>query len=51
MGRMKALHSMNKLRIPLVRDGLINIGTVKKEFVGTTKPLQDLLILEVGCGG
>ncbi|KAF5283900.1 hypothetical protein FQA39_LY04720 [Lamprigera yunnana] len=50
-GDMKPLHSMNKLRIPLIRDGLINTMMVDKKFVNTSKPLQNLQILEVGSGG
>jgi len=51
MGGMKPLHSMNKLRVPLVRDGLIHTGLVKKELINSPKPLKDMNILEVGCGG
>ena len=49
--RSKALHTMNKLRVPFVRDGLINAGTVKPQFVNTSEPLKGLTILDVGCGG
>lgn len=51
MGQIQPLHNMNKLRVPLVRDGLINTGVIKKEFIDTPKPLKDMCILEVGCGG
>ncbi|XP_071439761.1 ubiquinone biosynthesis O-methyltransferase, mitochondrial isoform X2 [Hetaerina americana] len=46
-----ALHSLNKLRIPLVRDGLVNSGRIdmKKAFSG--RPLEGIKILDVGCGG
>lgn len=51
MGVMKPLHSLNKLRVPLIRDGLINTGSVQKHFINTPQPLTNLQILEVGCGG
>uniref|UniRef100_A0A2A4JEQ5 Ubiquinone biosynthesis O-methyltransferase, mitochondrial n=1 Tax=Heliothis virescens TaxID=7102 RepID=A0A2A4JEQ5_HELVI len=44
-GKMSLLHSMNLLRVPFVRDGLVNTG--KKEIY----PLKDKKILDVGCGG
>lgn len=50
-GTMKALHSMNKLRVPFIRDGIIGTGLVKKENIGTSKVLSGVEILEVGCGG
>lgn len=50
-GVMKPLHSMNKLRVPFIRDGLINTGLVQKNCINTPKPLTNLNILEVGCGG
>lgn len=45
---MKALHSMNSLRVQFVRDGLANTGVV-----GSTAclPLEGVKILDVGCGG
>ncbi|KAB0803614.1 hypothetical protein PPYR_00584 [Photinus pyralis] len=51
MGAVKPLHSMNKLRVPLIREGLINTGLIQKNFISTPKPLTNLKILEVGCGG
>ncbi|KAK4883899.1 hypothetical protein RN001_000170 [Aquatica leii] len=50
-GIMKPLHSLNKIRVPFVRDGLINTGLVHKQFVNTPQPLKNLQLLEVGCGG
>lgn len=50
-GDMKLLHGMNRLRIPFVRDGLINTGIVTKENVDTPQPLVGVSILDVGCGG
>lgn len=44
-GYLKSLHAMNKVRIPLIRDGLIQTSE------RTLTPLQDKKILDVGCGG
>lgn len=50
-GYLKALHSMNKLRVPFIRDGIINSGCIQKEQINRSLPLQEISILEVGCGG
>lgn len=50
-GPLKPLHSMNKLRVPFVRDGLINEGCVASVNVGTATPLKGMSVLDVGCGG
>ncbi|KAH1001473.1 hypothetical protein HUJ04_005490 [Dendroctonus ponderosae] len=50
-GPLKPLHSMNKLRIPLVRDGLINEGCIAIVHVRTSTPLKGMSVLDVGCGG
>lgn len=50
-GPTKALHSMNKLRVPFVRDGLINTGAIKRENINCPQPLKDVAILDIGCGG
>ncbi|XP_047740733.1 ubiquinone biosynthesis O-methyltransferase, mitochondrial isoform X2 [Hyalella azteca] len=48
-GPYKPLHSLNRLRVPLVRDGLISTGaTVSKDG---RQPLEGVTILDVGCGG
>ncbi|ODM97842.1 Ubiquinone biosynthesis O-methyltransferase, mitochondrial [Orchesella cincta] len=48
-GQMKELHSMNRLRVPFIRDGLLQkLGSNKTEV---PKPLEGLSILDVGCGG
>ncbi|KAJ8716606.1 hypothetical protein PYW07_003233 [Mythimna separata] len=44
-GKMFLLHSMNMIRIPFIRDGLIS--TAQKEL----HPLKGKKILDVGCGG
>ncbi|XP_076818667.1 ubiquinone biosynthesis O-methyltransferase-like [Clavelina lepadiformis] len=46
-GSMKALHSMNKLRVPFIRDNLLLQGHGNSH---TSKPLSGVSILEVGCG-
>jgi len=49
-GVCKPLHSMNRLRVPLVRDGLVNSGTSNIDMAHTDTPLKGLKILDVGCG-
>ncbi|RZC33598.1 hexaprenyldihydroxybenzoate methyltransferase, mitochondrial, partial [Asbolus verrucosus] len=51
IGPCKGLHSMNKLRIPLIRDGLINVNVVSQHNVNSPTPLKGISILDVGCGG
>jgi len=43
-GVCKPLHSMNKVRVPFVRDRLVPNNN-------TAQPLKGLQILDVGCGG
>ncbi|XP_055628166.1 ubiquinone biosynthesis O-methyltransferase, mitochondrial [Toxorhynchites rutilus septentrionalis] len=50
-GPLKGLHSMNAIRVPLIRDGLISTGLVQKDQINTASVLKGLNILEVGCGG
>nr|CAD7423437.1 unnamed protein product [Timema monikensis] len=50
-GEMRALHTMNTLRVPFIRDGLISSGQTNPSFNETNHPLEGLKILEVGCGG
>lgn len=45
------LHAMNRLRVPFIRDGLINTGVVAKENIDSPEPLAGVSILDVGCGG
>ncbi|KAF9799946.1 hypothetical protein SFRURICE_013683 [Spodoptera frugiperda] len=44
-GEFRLLHSMNLIRVPFVRDGLVS--ATKKDL----HPLRDKKILDVGCGG
>ncbi|XP_049585512.1 ubiquinone biosynthesis O-methyltransferase, mitochondrial [Syngnathus scovelli] len=46
-GEFRALHSMNDLRVPFIRDNLLNVH--KAHHPG--KPLAGLRVLDVGCGG
>ncbi|XP_026474137.1 ubiquinone biosynthesis O-methyltransferase, mitochondrial [Ctenocephalides felis] len=50
-GPVKGLHSLNELRVPFIRDGLVNSKKSNKENKFTSKPLRDFKLLEVGCGG
>ncbi|XP_052861306.1 ubiquinone biosynthesis O-methyltransferase, mitochondrial-like [Anopheles cruzii] len=50
-GPIRGLHAMNALRVPLIRDGLIATGIVGKERISKPKVLENVNILEVGCGG
>lgn len=50
-GSLKALHSMNVIRVPFIRDGLISTGVVDKSNINTSRVLENVKILEVGCGG
>ncbi|XP_060937264.1 ubiquinone biosynthesis O-methyltransferase, mitochondrial [Limanda limanda] len=46
-GEFAALHAMNDLRVPFIRDNLLNVHTARHPG----KPLTGLRILDVGCGG
>ncbi|XP_030641194.1 ubiquinone biosynthesis O-methyltransferase, mitochondrial [Chanos chanos] len=46
-GEFAALHSMNDLRVPFIRDNLLNTHSGRQ----MGKPLAGLRILDVGCGG
>jgi len=50
-GVCKPLHSMNALRIPLIREGILQSGLSNAEHRETSTPLAGLKILDVGCGG
>lgn len=49
-GSFRALHSMNDVRVPFIRDCLLYEGYGDDEKRSAT-PLQGLDILDVGCGG
>ncbi|XP_034554365.1 ubiquinone biosynthesis O-methyltransferase, mitochondrial isoform X1 [Notolabrus celidotus] len=46
-GEFAALHAMNDLRVPFIRDNLLSVHTARHPG----KPLAGLRILDVGCGG
>ncbi|XP_066514445.1 ubiquinone biosynthesis O-methyltransferase, mitochondrial-like [Hoplias malabaricus] len=46
-GQLGALHAMNDLRVPFIRDNLLNTLSVRQ----MGRPLTGLRILDVGCGG
>ncbi|XP_017107259.2 ubiquinone biosynthesis O-methyltransferase [Drosophila bipectinata] len=50
-GTMGALYALNEIRVPFIRDGMVARGTVKPNYVNTTRVLSGQRILEVGCGG
>uniref|UniRef100_A0A182T6B1 Ubiquinone biosynthesis O-methyltransferase, mitochondrial n=1 Tax=Anopheles maculatus TaxID=74869 RepID=A0A182T6B1_9DIPT len=50
-GPMILLHRLNKLRVPMVVEGLIKVGKLERKQRYTTDSLQGLTILDVGCGG
>ncbi|KAL0830527.1 hypothetical protein ABMA28_002687 [Loxostege sticticalis] len=47
LGPVKALHSMNEIRVPFVRDGLVRSA----HNVDLKNPLKNLKLLDIGCGG
>ncbi|XP_045606629.1 ubiquinone biosynthesis O-methyltransferase [Procambarus clarkii] len=50
-GDFKPLHSMNRLRVSMIREGLVQSRIAKPEHVDGPRPLTGLKILDVGCGG
>ncbi|XP_054714201.1 ubiquinone biosynthesis O-methyltransferase, mitochondrial-like isoform X1 [Uloborus diversus] len=42
------LHSMNSVRVPFIRDGLLSMSGMPKK---TAHPLKGYSIIDVGCGG
>ncbi|KAF6205439.1 hypothetical protein GE061_019611 [Apolygus lucorum] len=50
-GPMRPLFAMNNLRIPFLRNGLINTKRISEETAKSPKYLRGVKILDVGCGG
>lgn len=50
-GSMRPLHAMNKLRLPLIKDGLLATGRISKHQATKSTFLEGLKVLDVGCGG
>ncbi|KAM3965036.1 ubiquinone biosynthesis O-methyltransferase, mitochondrial [Aphomia sociella] len=46
-GPIVALHAMNEVRVPFIRDGLVQCSRDER----TIMPLKNKKILDVGCGG
>ena len=47
-GEFKALHTLNRLRIPLIKEGIIKENNGEK---ASQNSLKGMKILDVGCGG
>jgi hypothetical protein len=43
--------SLVSYRVPLIRDGLLNVGQIDLTQWQSPQPLHGMKILEVGCGG
>ncbi|KAI5714124.1 hypothetical protein M8J76_011236 [Diaphorina citri] len=50
-GPMKALHTMNSVRIPFIKNSLLNTGVLNEAMAKSTSPFSNLKILDIGCGG
>lgn len=48
---MKITQESSCFRVPLIRDGLHNVGQIDLSKWQSPKPLDGMKILEVGCGG
>jgi len=51
MGDFRALHNMNELRVPLIRDAMLEKAQQSDVVSSETRPLKGVNILDVGCGG
>ncbi|XP_055641789.1 ubiquinone biosynthesis O-methyltransferase, mitochondrial-like [Toxorhynchites rutilus septentrionalis] len=50
-GSAKMLHSFHQVRVPLVVDGLAEVGRIPKSDTSKQDCLRGVKILEAGCGG
>lgn len=50
-GPAKMLHTFYQVRVPLVVEGLAEIGRIAKSDTNRTDSLKGIRILEAGCGG
>lgn len=48
---LKVLQAMNKIRVPFVRDCLINSRVINEDVIDSPTPLRGIKIIDVGCGG
>uniref|UniRef100_A0A1I8P8V7 Ubiquinone biosynthesis O-methyltransferase, mitochondrial n=1 Tax=Stomoxys calcitrans TaxID=35570 RepID=A0A1I8P8V7_STOCA len=51
LGPLKGLHTLNKLRVPFICEGLKAQHKISSEALNTPQPLKNQNILEIGCGG
>ena len=49
-GEYAALHSLNQLRVPFIREQLLQSSS-SSTSKNTSKPLKGLQLLDIGCGG
>ena len=49
-GPDRPLHFMNHLRVPLIRNVLLNHPMESQSLCNTSSPLKNYRILDVGCG-
>ena len=47
-GKFKPLHKFNPIRIKYIKENIISSFQLKKN---TNKPLEEINILDIGCGG
>lgn len=50
-GSFQALHSMNEVRVPFIRDSILYRGYSIDGKPNTSTPLKEVDLLDVGCGG
>ncbi|KAL4122284.1 hypothetical protein QTP88_014649 [Uroleucon formosanum] len=50
-GPLNALHSLNPLRVSFIINGLTNMKKIETKNIGTRQSLENIKILDVGCGG
>ncbi|XP_025197162.1 ubiquinone biosynthesis O-methyltransferase, mitochondrial isoform X2 [Melanaphis sacchari] len=50
-GPLNALHSFNPLRVSFLINGLTNMKKIETKNIGTRQSLENIKILDVGCGG
>uniref|UniRef100_A0A2S2P0D0 Ubiquinone biosynthesis O-methyltransferase, mitochondrial n=1 Tax=Schizaphis graminum TaxID=13262 RepID=A0A2S2P0D0_SCHGA len=50
-GPLNTLHSFNPLRVSFLINGLANTKKIETKNIGTRQSLENIKILDVGCGG
>lgn len=46
---LRSLHEYNRLRVPRIKNGILTV--FNSQYGNTTKPLQGITVLDIGCGG